>query len=1669
MMRRNLQRVIVILTVGILGGVSEAEFRAGAAAVNINPLKFPVVVNGGFLARYADKIVSNLHARAVVMSDGKETVCVVIVDSCIMPRDLLDKAKERASKATGIGTDKMLISATHTHSAPSALRALGTQNDENYVGYLVEKIAEAIEKAKGNMVSAKIGWTVVDANEYTAVRRWVRRPGAMLRDPFGNLTVRANMHPGHQSRDATSPSGPEDPDLSLISIQSKEGKPIALLANFANHYFSMAPVSADYFGLFADRVSELIVGEKGEGEKEEAAPFVGIMSQGTSGDVWLRDYFKPAPEKRMNIMEYANGMAEKAVAGYKQIKYQDDVVVKMSERELPLKRRLADAQRLEWARGVVEAQGDRPPKNKTEVYANEALWIEKNPSAVLKLQALRIGELGITAMPNEVYALTGLKLKRLSPLGTTVNIELANGGEGYIPGPEQHVLGGYNTWEARSAGLEVNAEPKIVETLLQLLEEVSGRERKEYAPTKGAGVKAVMDARPRAYWRLDEYGGRVAEEMVSGRSGAYEDGVVFYLEGVNGEQFNKVGELNRSPVFAGGRMQAKIDDVGKDYSVSLWMWNGIVHDVRAVSGYMFSRGVNHDVSARGDHVGVGGTYDKGMLGKLFFYNGDEKKQTVVGKTPLERWTWYHVVLVREGERVKLYLDGRLEGEGVAAATWAEGNKDYFVGGRNDNLFNWEGRLDEAAVFDRALKAEEIEKLYEAGSGKKVVQEEAFRPDAPALSAEDSMKKIHLQEGWEIELMVKEPLVKDPVGFSWGVDGKLWVVEMADYPIGIDGKMKSGGRIRVLSDEDGDGQYDKSVLFMDGVNFPNGVLPWRKGVLVSAAPEIFYAEDTDGDGKADLKEVILTGFSEGNPQLRINGLRWGLDNMVYCANGLSSRGKVKSLKTGKVVDISGRDLRFDPDTGEVETLTGPSQFGRVRDDWGNWFGVQNSYPLIHVMMEEKYAKRNPYYAPQHTKKILIEPRNPVVYAKSEFIKRYDHPHRGRLLTSACGIEIYRGGVLFGGDGLTHGITCEPYHNMVLHVSLKDSGVTYDAKIERTGKDGKQEFLASEDHWFRPVYAKTGPGGGIWIADMYRYIIEHPQYMPPHGREKLRAYYRLGEDKGRIYRLKKKGVGLDGAMDLSKKNGRELVELLKHENGTVRDLVHMMLVWRGKDEKALKALKALKQLPAREENDIQRVHGMWVLDAWGELTTWDLRFSNGKVGPELYVQKIRLAEKHGWLDNIKFISNDHEKVKQQLLLSLGAFKDKDAGIKLKSLMGGLNDNDSALFEAGLTSAGAHVDTLANTWWKMSGRRGAELRDLLLRIGLRKNDRGLLVKLFGKVLPGEGEKFGMSTVRVVSEMMDVMNRERVTIEKLKAGGGDGGDELTALLGRFGEVFNYARGKARGEPAAVKLLGYEKEKVEGDIALLSKLVGDGGNREIQMVGVDVLSRVGTDAALGVLMGKWGNVSPGVSDAIREVMMRDSRRVKLMLEGMKQGVVGVHVLDAARREQLVKHKDAGVRELAKVVLKPSEGSRTVVVEQYAEALKMEGDYERGKVLFSQLCAVCHRVDEVGKEIGPNLRSVTDQSGRGMLENILDPNRSIEPKYMSYLLTKKNGESVLGIVTEESGNAVTMVGLDGVAHQVLRSEIGSLKSTGRSLMPEGLEGGMDVQGMSDLLLYLKGK
>jgi putative membrane-bound dehydrogenase-like protein len=1675
---RPLRIVSLALLLGILYNLSPAmaaPFRAGAHAVDISPTGFPVRVNAMFTERSADKVTDPLFAKALALDDGTTRLVICVVDTCMMPRDLIDRAKAEASKATGVPVERMLVSATHTHSAPSAMGCLGSRVDPGYAAFLPGRISAAIIGAVERLAPARIGWAQAEDWEHTFNRRWIRRPDRMLTDPFGERNVRAHMHPGHESPDAVGPSGPVDPQLSVLAVQRADGKPLALLANYSQHYYGSPLLSSDYYGRFARHIATLLGADDS---------FVGIMSQGTSGDQMWMDY--GALKNEIGYDAYAKAIAERVAAMVKPMTWHESAPLQMAERKLELGYRVPDGKRLAWAREMAAKLGDKLPQAQPEIYALEAIHLHERPRTELRIQALRIGDLGIAALPNEVFAITGLKLKRHSPFPATFNIELANGAEGYIPPPEQHRLGGYTTWAARTAGLETNAEPRIVETALALLEDVAGRPRRAAGNEHGQYARAVLEAKPRAYWRLEEMVVPTARDATGQHDATFEAGVALYLPGADGRTGFQPPEppgtnafsgprINRSAHFAGGRLRANVP-LGDTYSIELWLWNGLPADARAVAGYVYSRGPDGDQAARGEHLGIGGTYRADLTGRLILFNGNERNEVLGGRTILALRAWHHAVLVRDGAKVRVHLDGRAEPEmaGAFAHTVPAGDNSLFIGGRNDGLFNFEGKLDEVAVYPRALAAGEIAAHYQASAltPPASLARAQVPPVSPPLSPAESLTKIHVRDGYRVELVASEPLTLDPVAIDWDAAGRLWVVEMADYPLGMDGKGKPGGRVRVLEDLDGDGRYDRATLFAEGLSFPTGLLAWRDGVLVTAAPEVLFLRDTNGDGRADTREVVVSGLTTGNQQLRANGLRWGLDGWVYCAagghHGEYGTGTRLRTRAGDVL-VGSRDFRFRPDTGELEPQSGPSQFGRNRDDWGHWFGTQNSRPLWHYVLADHYLRRNPHVAaPDPTRQVVV-PLNPRVWPVSPAEKRFHSFENAGHFTSACSGMIYRDELLFArSEHEMHAFTCEPFHNLVQHNVVTPDGVTFAA--HRAAGEEKSDFFASEDRWCRPVMTRTGPDGALWVVDMYRYMIEHPDWLPAEGRAELLPHYRLVEDKGRIYRVFPSDRAPRKLLKLDQLNTAELVAALDSPNEWQRDKAQMLLLWRA-DTAAIAPLRKL----AAGENPLARLQALCTLDHLNGLPPKLVVRALRDGHPGVRENALRLAENRGTVEVIaaaaKLADDPEPKVRLQLAFTLGAWTNAEAGEALGRLAVA-NHSDPFLVAAVLSSALPHVKALTEAAVRSGPQPLAVLSEPLANLALALEDRTTLATLLKPILTPSGGNFAVAQFASAARFLDTLAKRKTSVAKLALG-----DDALALLLRDStgdspaSILAHARQVVADEEKAVALrsaaaglAARDESRRAETLRTLASLLTPRVPGELQRAAIAALAATGDASVPATLLAAAPSFPPSSGTAAVDALLSREPWALALVEQAQAG--GGIVLDVTQRARLLKHSSKRIRELAAAVFTATT-SRARVVEQFQPALQLAGDATRGQGIFSRLCIVCHKAGDTGGEVGPDLKSVAGHPPEKLLANILDPSADVQPGYTAYHGELADGTEIYGLISSETASSITFKATDGTARVVLRKDITALKSANVSLMPDGLESGLTPQDMADLIEFLR--
>ncbi len=451
------------------------SLRAGAATTNISPW-LGMSINGNMHDGKAEYVHDELHARALVLDDGKTRLAIVVADSCMIPREVVAAAKERIRERSGLAADHVLISATHAHSCPTAGPVFQSNPDPHYLQLLALRIADAVQQGVANLVPARIGWGVGKNDRQVFNRRWKMKPGSIPADPFGRTSDRVKMNPPLASPELIEPAGPVDPDVSVVSVRASDGRPLALLSNYSLHYVGgVGPghVSADYFGEFARRVETLLQAEKFD------PPFVAMMTNGTSGDINNVNFRAPRPRRTPyeQIRLVAADLAQEAARVALTVGYHDRASLDARAADLMLGVRLPSFEEVARAEALVGHAKGSDLKTVEEIYARETLLLSKYPAHVpVTVQALRVGPIGIVAIPCEVFAEIGLELKARSPLKPTFTIELANGYNGYLPTKAQHALGGYETWRARSSYLEVDAASKISEKALELLRELKAAE-----------------------------------------------------------------------------------------------------------------------------------------------------------------------------------------------------------------------------------------------------------------------------------------------------------------------------------------------------------------------------------------------------------------------------------------------------------------------------------------------------------------------------------------------------------------------------------------------------------------------------------------------------------------------------------------------------------------------------------------------------------------------------------------------------------------------------------------------------------------------------------------------------------------------------------------------------------------------------------------------------------------------------------------------------------------------------------------------------------------------------------------------------------------------------------------------------------------------------------------
>ena len=928
---------------------------------------------------------------------------------------------------------------------------------------------------------------------------------------------------------------------------------------------------------------------------------------------------------------------------------------------------------------------------------------------------------------------------------------------------------------------------------------------------------------------------------------------------------------------------------------------------------------------------------------------------------------------------------------------------------------------------------------------------------PPRSPESSLRTIRTKPGLEVELVESEPLIQSPVAIDWSADGRLWVCEMYDYPTGADNNWRPGGRVKVLEDSDRNGKYDKATLFLENIPFPTGITAWGKGILVCAAPDILYATDENNDGKADKVEKLFTGFATDNYQARVNSLSLGLDNWIYAGNGLL--GGTITNSSGLKAEIRNRDFRFRLPNGPLETVTGLTQFGRVRDDWGNWYGCDNSSPILSYPHEERYLRRNPHVeAPAPIVRPKTDHDIGRVYPISRTLDRYNEPNSANRVTSACGLAVYRDDLLPGLQN--HAFFSEPVHNLVSRMTIEPGDAF---RVSRASDERTSEFLASTDNWFRPTQIRTGPDGALYIVDIYRFLIEHPRWIPAERLAQIDV--RAGADMGRIYRVRAEGKDLRSVRDLMKLNGSELAAALDSPNGTERDRVHVELLHRHDES----AVAKLKELAAKASLPQVRVQALSVLEGIGSLEPSLLSRALKDGDAQVRAHALRLCEsQHDLLQNVLATATDPSPlVRRQLAFTLGEFTDPRAGETLASLATADLD-DPAMRIAVLSSSSYHCGPVLAAIAKFANpaTRSKWLPPLVATAAASKDER-LVAAAMEAVLPAEGRDPSLQELTPLVSLLDALGPEHAVLREPR------------FQSRLQKALTFARRAAEDSAtpeqlraAALRVLGRgDLSGVALDlfVGLVTSVAPAASLRETALA---TLRRQQSDDVAARLLSNWKQSSPSARADIITLLLGRESWTSALLDAVKKRQIQPNEISLTDRQLLANNGNEAIRKMAAELFaadRPS-ATRAEVLTRYANIASLPATPATGAELFSKNCAACHALGGIGNDVGASLAALRHKDPDYFVKNILDPSSVVEPRFVNYNVTLKDRRVISGIIKSETTTSLTLVSGGGVStstETIPRSNIKEIRATSISMMPEGFESALPPHQMADLIAFLK--
>ena len=949
-----------------------------------------------------------------------------------------------------------------------------------------------------------------------------------------------------------------------------------------------------------------------------------------------------------------------------------------------------------------------------------------------------------------------------------------------------------------------------------------------------------------------------------------------------------------------------------------------------------------------------------------------------------------------------------------------------------------------------------------------------------LDPEPAADSFVTHAGTVIEAAATEPACIDPIAARFDQQGRIWIVEMRDYPTGpIDGATPAG-KIRILSDNDGDGKYESAITFADQLLFPTGLQPWRNGAIVTLAGRIAYFADTDGDGRADQQQTWFTGFAEQNTQLRANHPTLGPDGLVYVAGGLRG-GKVVSddprwPAAKHPIDVATHDFAFDPDGGYCGAVSGNSQYGLSIDDFGTRIGCSNRNPAIQALLPVSVIRRDPWLLPRDAlfDAALVGPDSRVQPVARAWTT--SNLHAGQF-SAACGVFRACGPGL-PPDWSDDLLVCEPTGYLVQRQTTRADG----PRLIARRVDAPTECVASRDTWFRPVDLSCGPDGCLYIVDMYRAVIEHPDFAPVELKQRSDTWD--GNDRGRLWRLRaEQGSPLppDSWTGLSLD---QLAQRLSHPNPWHRETASRLL-YEQSDAGLPAAVR--KVLHSDDATAAGRSRAAYLLAAEQQLNDDDVRRLLNDVDQRVRSLAVALATER--TDSVALVAplaaDDSAAVRHQVAIVLGAAPadttppDASAtadttpttadGDILRQRLDALlaiaqqDAGDASIATVLGAVADPFVEPLLQRMLNRDGGPAPESAALLSHLAARIGYHQPLEIASSLKQTQSAPQWSLT---LIDGWQQGLARGRhgwdATLKGLPA---DAQQAAKAALARAQQVAVGHDVAQESRLQALRVLRYAPSS--SSPKSLRDLVQANQPMPIRIAVLPLL--IDRDRAwfLDWLDEELLSLPPSLRHAAVEGLIARAEGADWLLDRLADGRIPTSLIELSQADRLKKSRDPEIRKRAGELFAAAGADRQAVIQQYASAVRASGDPVKGRAVFLERCSTCHHINGEGVNVGPDISDSRTKTPEALLASILDPNAAIDAAFLRYTVLTVDGRVIDGLLVGDSTDSVTLQQQGGEAITVPRSEIEIIRTPGVSLMPDGFEQMISPEQMHDLLTYLK--